>query len=128
MGKRFNFASNGSLVSCSQDKTVKVCNLEKGVCKKTFNGHISEEFYLLLTGHSDWVWCLGLEKNGELISASDDRAIKLWNLETNTCIKTLFCHHGGIVTIKNYQDNMLISCSLDKTIRLWNLDKGLCVR
>ena len=148
---------NGSLVSCSQDKTIKVWDLEKGICTKTLNGHTFDVYCLLvlnnanlasgsedntikiwdlesatcittLVGHNGWVWNLLLSKTGELISASFDKTIKIWNLENATCVKTLNGHTGSIRSIKTYKDNLLISSSEDKTIKIWNLVNGVCVQ
>ena len=60
---------NGSLVNCSQNKTIKIWNVEQGVCIKTLHGHKSA------------VFCLQLLSNGSLASGSEDKTIKIWNME-----------------------------------------------
>ena len=143
---------NGSLVSCSEDKTIKVWNIEKEICTKTLNGHTNMVFCLLLlnngnlasgsvdktikvwnlefstciktlVGHTHSIWSLKMKKSGELISGSEDKSIKIWNLEAGRCIKTLFRHSGGIECINLYQENFIISGSVDSTIKVWDLRK-----
>ena len=148
---------NGSLVSCSQDKTIKLWNIEQGICTKTLNGHTDMVFCLFLLnngnlvsgsadktikiwdiesgtcittliGHNGWIWSLQLKQSGELISGSEDKTIKMWNLETSTCIKTLNGHKYSVTCIRTYQNNQLISCSADTKIKLWNLETGTCIQ
>ncbi len=65
------------VISASNDKTLKVWNLETG----------SEEF--TLSGHSGWVNALALTLDGKrVISASYDSTLKVWNLETREIIVT----------------------------------------
>ena len=148
---------NGSLVSCSSDKKIKLWNIEQGFCTKTLNGHTDLVYCLLilnngnlasgskdttikiwdlesgnclttLFGHNDRVWSLQLKQSGELISASSDETMKIWNLENNTCIKTLNGHNDDIYCLRIFEDNQLLSCSADKTIKLWNLETGNCIQ
>ncbi len=143
---------NGSLVSCSEDKTIKVWNIEEGSCTKTLNGHKDMVFCLLLlnngnlasgsvdatikiwdlessdcfktlVGHTHSIWSLKQKKSGELISGSEDKSIKIWNLDTQRCIRTLFGHSGGIECINLYQENFIISGSVDSKIKVWDLRK-----
>jgi WD40 repeat protein len=106
---------NGSLVSCSQDKTIKVWDLEQGTCTQT------------LQGHTDVVYCLLLLSNGHLASGSKDKSIKIWDLETGRCVTTLVGHANNIWSLEQAVNNELISCSYDKTIKNWSLDSGNCI-
>ena len=54
--------------------------------------------------------------------------IKIWNLKTAKCIKTLEGHGDGVLSIKAYQENFVISSSYDNTIKFWNLANGECCR
>jgi len=59
-----------------------------------------------------------------LISSSYDGIIKIWDLKTFECIKTLTEHKDFInkIIIKSINNiDYLISCSEDKTIKIWNL-------
>ncbi|MEO0970427.1 MAG: hypothetical protein AAFX80_19400, partial [Cyanobacteria bacterium J06639_18] len=58
-----------------------------------------------------------------LASASDDRTIKLWNVDTRKEITTLTGHKDGFISIAFSPDGKsLASGSHDNTIKLWSLD------
>lgn len=53
-----------------------------------------------LIGHKSWVRDLIIHPNGKiLISCSDDKSIKFWDLETGDCIRTLQEHQGFVNSI-----------------------------
>ncbi|CDR41068.1 CYFA0S06e00980g1_1 [Cyberlindnera fabianii] len=53
-----------------------------------------------LIGHKSWVKDLAFHPNGKiLVSCSDDKSIKLWDLETGDCVRTLTGHDGFINSI-----------------------------
>jgi WD40 repeat protein len=43
-----------------------------------------------LRGHSDKVWSVAFSRDGQtLISGSQDETVKIWNVKTGECLKTL---------------------------------------
>ncbi len=88
-----------------------------------------------LIGHAHWVWSIAFSADGNLLaSSSSDRTIKLWDLQTHQCRKTLTGHSQAIravafsPAVDDYGRSVsLISGSDDRTVRLWNAD-GDCVR
>lgn len=72
------------LISGSMDKTIKIWNFED---KSTF----------MLRGHSDWVNAVKLDSASRtVLSASDDCTVRLWDLDTRSCIKTFEGHVGQV--------------------------------
>ncbi len=60
--------SNGHLVSCSKDKTIRFWDLATGMTVK------------VLRGHSDYVRTLLLLRDGRIVSGSDDSTMRVWRL------------------------------------------------
>ncbi|MBS0350135.1 MAG: WD40 repeat domain-containing protein [Proteobacteria bacterium] len=82
-----------------------------------------------LTGHEGLVKTLAILPNGDLVSGSTDKTIKIWDLTTNTCIQTLVGHTGGISSVAVLTNEIVVSCSCDdNTIRVWHLTSGLLLQ
>jgi platelet-activating factor acetylhydrolase IB subunit alpha len=77
------FAATGS-----RDKTIKLWNVETGVCIATLNGH------------DNWVRALVFHPDGKyLLSSSDDKSIKIWDLDQGPrCSRTIEDAHGHFVS------------------------------
>ena len=77
----------------------------------------------ILQGHTNSVTCLALDKvNNRLYSGSDDKTIKVWNLETGKEITSLQGHTSSVRCLAlDRVNNRLYSGSGDKTIKVWNL-------
>ena len=61
-----------------------------------------------------------------MASGSDDKTIKLWNLESGAQIKELKGHSYYVYSVTFSLDGKtLVSGSWDKTIKIWNLESGV---
>jgi F-box/WD-40 domain protein MET30 len=67
-----------------------------------------------------------LSENPIIISGSLDNTIKVWDMTTGNCIRTLFGHVEGVWSLA-YDTLRIISGSHDKTIRVWDLGSGRCM-
>uniref|UniRef100_A0ACD5WQY6 Uncharacterized protein n=1 Tax=Avena sativa TaxID=4498 RepID=A0ACD5WQY6_AVESA len=82
------------------------------------------EFY----GHDDVVLDLSWSRNGDLLSASMDKTVRLWQIGCNSCLKVF--SHTNYVTCVHFHptsDNYFISGCLDGLVRIWDVRKCLVV-
>ncbi|OLP20206.1 hypothetical protein BST81_01885 [Leptolyngbya sp. 'hensonii'] len=94
-----------------------------------YNGPPSGQFwqnYQTLVGHTDRIRAIAISPDGKrLASASSDKTIRLWDLETSTFLHSLTDHIGAVHAVLIHPNRqILLSGSSDKTIRLWHLEKG----
>ena len=62
-----------------------------------------------------------LPNNNQLISASADKTIKIWNIfkQTLTLTKTLPSHSSHVYKVITLNNNYFASCSFDNTLKIW---------
>ncbi|KAF9346120.1 hypothetical protein BGX26_002396, partial [Mortierella sp. AD094] len=82
-----------------------------------------------LSGHSKVVGSLSFSVAGDhIISGSDDKTVRLWNVDTSDCTRTLLGHTDAVKSVAYSPKGTLIaSGSYDKTIRLWDHNTGECI-
>ncbi|MDO9068720.1 MAG: NACHT domain-containing protein [Deltaproteobacteria bacterium] len=113
------FSPNGkSLISASDDKTLKLWDALTGECLRSFSGH------------ADRVLSCAFAPDGKsLISASLDKTIKLWDALTGECLRSFSGHAETVFSCTFAPDGKsLISASDDNTIKLWDALTGECLR
>lgn len=109
------FSPDGQeIASGSDDKTIKVWNLNTGKAIRT------------LTGHSNWVYTVAISPDGKnIVSGSKDNTIKIWNLNTGKELRTLRGHSSFVNSVAiTPNGQQIVSGSYDKTIKVWNLNTG----
>ncbi|KAJ5133737.1 hypothetical protein N7476_003046 [Penicillium atrosanguineum] len=96
--------------------------LEAGIA----NGHIksiqANSLLMTVEGHGAAVNAMQLHGN-EIVTASGDRMIKVWNIRNGSCLKTLMGHEKGIACVQ-FDSRRIISGSNDNTVRIYDHISG----
>jgi centriolar protein POC1 len=80
--------------------------------------------------HTSAVRCVQFSSDGEsLLSASDDKSLKIWSAQRTKFQGTLTGHLNWVRTCRFSPDNRLVvSGSDDKTVKLWDLRSKECIK
>ena len=73
----------------------------------------------ILVGHNDGVYTCQFDQN-VIISGSRDSSIKIWDLQSGDCIKTIESAHEKSVLCLHFDDEQIVTGSSDYTIRIWD--------
>ncbi len=104
------FMPDGSIVSGSCDNTVRVWTGGKAT---------------VLRGHADEVTALVLDSKGtRIISASEDKTIRIWDARTGKPQAILRGHRDSIPCLAISSDDTFIASGGNKTIRVWKIGKA----
>jgi WD40 repeat protein len=78
------------------------------------------------TRHSDWIYCLQFNSQ-ILVSGSRDRTLKIWAMDSGTCLHTLYGHEASVLCLQ-FDDRWIISGSSDTQMVVWDVTTGKKVR
>lgn len=101
------------LVSGGRDRTVRLWKLASASCVAVFNAH------------ENWVRAVLLHPSGQyIVSSSDDKTIRVFDIKAQRCLRTLEAAHGHFVTSLDLHPNLpiMVSGSVDATVKCWTLD------
>lgn len=84
----------------------------------------------VLSGHTNWIWSVAFNSDGTILSSSsEDRTIKLWDVNTCKLINTFTGHTGMVYSVAFSSDSrILASGSGDHSIKLWDVVTGKCLK
>jgi len=101
-------------VSASNDKTLKLWDMETGRVLRT------------LEGHSAAVLGVAVTPDGKrAVSASRDHTLKVWDLETGRVLRTLEGHPSDVLSVAVTPDGKrAVSASNDYTLKVWDMETG----
>jgi WD40 repeat protein len=105
---------NFQILSCSSDHTIKLWDIDLGLCLKTFN--------------HDYIVCSLKILTDKTFASGSWKKIKIWNIDDGRCIKTFNGHACYVKDLLLIPNGSLVSCSQDKTIKLWNIEQGICTK
>lgn len=96
-------------ISCSDDQTLRVWDMDTGKCIE------------ILEGHRGIVGTVAVTPDGRrAVSGSDDKTLRVWDLATGECAATLKGHRRAVLGVVITADGRrAVSCSKDKTVRAW---------
>ncbi|EFO82652.1 CRE-ATG-16.1 protein [Caenorhabditis remanei] len=63
-----------------------------------------------------------------LIASSNDKNVRIWNLDTSRLMSTLSGHADQVTCVKFYQSHSAVSGSADRVIKIWDLQNQRCSR
>jgi WD40 repeat protein len=109
------FSPDGrKLASASNDKTVRVWDVDSGKVEQTFEGH------------TDWVKSVAFSPDGrKLASASDDKNVRVWDVDSGKVEQTLEGHTRPVYDVAFSPDGRKLASALyDGTVQMWNVDSG----
>jgi len=139
------------LVTCSKDKTIKIFNRKALNAGDTGYPHdsfgvnpvptylnnygfnpaptaglpIKPPYSIIacLEGHAAAVNAVQIHGD-EIVSASGDRTVKVWNWPEQTCVRTLIGHTKGIACVQ-YDGRRIVSGSSDNEVKVFDKESGL---
>lgn len=109
-----------TLVTCSQDKTIKIWDLQTGKTKHTFNNSKFD--------HTGSIRALCMLAPNILASVAQDKTIKIWDLTSCRQIKSLVGHTDTVSCVGKLSHDELVTASFDKSIRIWDWQSGECIK
>ena len=104
-------------VSASSDDTLRVWDLQSGIC------------LYILEGHTNSVNAVALSPDGNrAISASNDCTLRVWDLQSGVYLHAIEGHTAAVNAVVLSPDgNRAVSASSDRTLRVWDLQSGNCL-
>ena len=75
--------------------------------------------YNSIKAHSDWIRYISIFPSGNLISVSNDKSIKIYDIYFNVLQIIKKAHNDYIFYLDIKDENNFITCSFDKNIKIW---------
>lgn len=100
-----------------------------GVLKEFLRWRDSPALYRYYDGHRGQVYAVAMASDC-IASASADTCVKLWDLETGKCVRTMEGHGKSVRDVDlspgfHLGGGLVVSCSTDKTLRIWDAKGGV---
>lgn len=101
------------LASGSRDRSVRLWSIANASCLQIFNAH------------ENWVKSVLIHPSGNyIISAGDDRTIRVFDIKANRCLRALENAHSHFVSSIDMHHTLpiLVSGGVDNVVKTWVLD------
>ncbi|NJR75386.1 MAG: WD40 repeat domain-containing protein [Scytonema sp. CRU_2_7] len=118
------------LASGSEDKTIRIWDVDAGTCIKTIEEAHTQRVRSVAfpsTHHDNRISSASSvnEQPVLLASSSDDKTVKIWNVETGKCLRTLEGHDNRVRSVSFSSDRKTLASSSDDTsIIVWDVETG----
>lgn len=112
--------SKSSTAAATSSINLKLYQNHLKLGRRWLTGKVDTRF---LQGHSDSIYCLAWIDQDTLVSGSRDKTLKVWNVKTNQCIRTVENEHDGSILCMrvNKDRSLLLTGSSDATCTIWSL-------
>lgn len=119
------FETTTTIPAEQEQETIQI-NFQATETRTTFSQVPYSSLRMLkrLEGHADMVRSLAELQNGDLVSASSDQTLKIWDLKKDTLKTTLNGHKGVVSCVTVLKNGDIASGSWDNTIKIWNATSG----
>jgi len=112
-----------------KSSVICICELHDGSFVTTsFETHFSRwnlkdgQVLHRFTGHTDWIIQVVESKPNTIVSASKDLTVRIWNVSTQECLRTL--NLPDISVLISVEAGMFATSSWRGNIRVWSDDEG----
>ena len=127
-----NLTTTNQNAKLALTKSKNLLNITNSLLSKKANSSLTRNFQLkpyFSDGHTSSIHSVTITPDGKnIISGSWDKTIKIWDIKSSECIRTLYGHTGSVNSIVVTPDGKtIISGSNDETIRLWDIKSGECL-
>lgn len=105
-----------TIVTGSEDNTVKIWDAESGICRFTLNDR------------GGAIWAVAIHPDKNIVAAAGvDQSVRLWDASTGALLQTLEGHTDWVTAVTfNVDGTQLATGSKDQTARLWHTGTGQC--
>jgi WD40 repeat protein len=103
---------DNQFMACSRRHIIMLRNPKTGQPLCTFGDRSSQ--------HSDKVNCLAISSNGQLISGSKDKTIKIWALDTKRLLHTIDAHSDEVKFVAISPNGQILTSVSTEEIKIWN--------
>jgi WD40 repeat protein len=121
------FSHDGKLLaSGSEDGTVKIWDVDAAKSLKTLTGHVGKVWSVAFSPIPPTPLIKGGE-GGILVSGGEDNTIKIWEVDTGECRKTLTGHENWVRSVAFSADGLrIVSGADDNAVKVWDVYTSKC--